>query len=206
MYRDIADHASGRSRNISVCDYTQEDLKLDNYSEFFGLTTFGAALQIISTIIGGGIISVPYAMTTAGFHNGLIINLVIICSMMFCTHLYIGAKDTLGYSSISELSYLCFGRASVFIINILVAFVIFGILTLYLILFADISISLVAPIIGNSMAENKITYIISVCILLTPVMIKKNLSELKFQSRILFAGVIMLLVVLFLMQFQNQFE
>jgi amino acid permease len=100
--------------------------------------------------------------------------------MMFCTHLYISSRDILGYSSISELSYKCFGRASVFIINSLVAFVIFGILTLYLILFADISISLVGPLVGNTLAENKITYILFVCMILTPVMIKKNLSELKF--------------------------
>ena len=140
-------------------------------------------------------------MTTAGFASGLLVNILIISLMMFCTHLYLAAKDSLGYASISELSYMCFGRASVFIINILVAFVIFGILTLYLILFADISISLVGPLVGNALAQNKITYILFVCMILTPVMIKKNLSELKFQSRILFGGVIMLLMVLFVMQF-----
>lgn len=138
-------------------------------------------------------------MTTAGFFNGLLVNISIILMMMYCTHLYISAKDLLGFASISELSYICFGRSSVFIINILVAFVIFGILTLYLILFADISISLVSPIISNAIAENKITYILLVCFVLTPVMMKKSLTELKFQSRILFAGVILLLVVLFLM-------
>jgi amino acid permease len=145
-----------------------------------GLTVFGAALQVISTIIGGGIISVPYAMTTAGFYNGLLVNMMIIGIMLFCTHLYLGARDMLGFNSISELSYKCFGRSSVFIINLLVAFVIFGILTLYLILFADISISLVAPLLGSEIAGNKITYIVFVCIVLAPVMVKKNLSELKF--------------------------
>jgi amino acid permease len=140
-------------------------------------------------------------MTTAGFQNGLLVNLAIIGMMMFCTHLYLTARDQLGFSSISELSYKCFGRASVFLINILVAFVIFGILTLYLILFADISISLVGPYISSTLAHNKITYILMVCIVLTPVMLKKSLSELKFQSRILCLGVILLLVVLFLMQF-----
>jgi solute carrier family 38 (sodium-coupled neutral amino acid transporter), member 11 len=114
-----------------------------------GLSVYGAALQIISTIIGGGIISVPFAMTTAGFYNGLAVNALIICLMMFCTHLYLRSKEIHGFSSISELSYNCFGRSSVFIINILVAFVIFGILTLYLILFADISKSLVSPLIEN---------------------------------------------------------
>lgn len=122
----------------------------------------------------------PYAMTTAGFVNGLLVNIFIITMMMFCTHLYISSRDILGYSSISELSYKCFGRASVFIINILVAFVIFGILTVYLINFADISISLLGPMLGSALAQNKITYILFVCLILTPVMIKKKLSELKF--------------------------
>lgn len=119
-------------------------------------------------------------MTTAGFTTGVLVNVSIIAMMMFCTHLYLSAKDILGYASISELSYKCFGRASVFMINILVALVIFGILTLYLILFADISISLVGPIVGSEIANNKVTYIVFVCMVLTPVMLKKNLSELKF--------------------------
>jgi amino acid permease len=162
------------------------------------------ALQIISSICGGGIISVPYAMTVAGFYNGLMINLIIILCMMYCTHLYLRSKDIFGFASVSELSYICFGRPSVFIINILVAFVIFGILTLYLILFADISISLVTPLIDNVITQSKMTYIIGVCFLLTPVILRRNLSEIKLQSRILFVGIIMLLVVLYVMPKSEQ--
>jgi amino acid permease len=69
--------------------------------------------------------------------------------MIYCTWLYLRAKDLFGCDGISELTYICFGRASVFLINILIAFVIFGILTLYLILFSDISISLVTPYVDN---------------------------------------------------------
>ena len=86
---------------------------------------FGASLAIISTIIGGGIISVPYAFTAPGFANGMVINLTILCFMLFTTYFYLKAKDYLGFSSISELSYICFGRASVFVINFLLTFVIF---------------------------------------------------------------------------------
>ena len=62
--------------------------------------------------------------------------------MMISAHLYLTVKDRLGYDSISELSYLCFGRASVFIINSLISIVIMGVLTLYMILFSKIVISL----------------------------------------------------------------
>mgnify|MGYP003905003605 CR=1 FL=1 len=96
----------------------------------------------MSTIIGGGIVSVPYAMTAPGLVNGMVINLVILSMLIFTTHLYLKARDILGFDSISELSYVCFGRSSVFIINLLIAFVIFGILTLYLILFSRITSSL----------------------------------------------------------------
>ena len=88
-------------------------------------------------------------MTAPGFKIGIMINVFIIGSMMFCTHLYISSRDIMGFESISELSYMSFGRSSVFIINILVAFVIFGILVLYLILFSKISLSLIVPLLGE---------------------------------------------------------
>lgn len=97
--------------------------------------------------------SVPYAMTAPGFEIGISINILVIIFMMFCTHLYISSRDIMGFESISELSYMSFGRASVFIINMLVAFVIFGILLLYLILFSKISLSLVEPMLGETSEE-----------------------------------------------------
>jgi amino acid permease len=85
---------------------------------------------------------VPYAMTAPGLNNWLVINIFTIVVMMISAHLYLTVKDRLGYDSISELSYLCFGRASVFIINSLISIVIMGVLTLYMILFSKIVISL----------------------------------------------------------------
>ena len=84
----------------------------------------------------------PYAMTAPGLNNGLVINIFTIVVMMISAHLYLTVKDRLGYDSISEISYLCFGRASVFIINSLISIVIMGVLTLYMILFSKIVISL----------------------------------------------------------------
>ena len=175
------------------------------------LSVVGAALSIISTIIGGGIISIPYAMTAVGFKTGILIHVIMIILMMFCTHLYISARDYLKFDTISELCFMCFGRSSVFMINALVAFVIFGILTLYMLLFTKISLSLVTPLLSTSpdaslivyIMESKITYILALTLFLLPVLLKRNLSELKFQSRILFFGIITLLIVLFIKQFED---
>ena len=73
---------------------------------------------------------------------GIYINIFAIFLMLIATHLYLTVKDKLGYESISELSYLCFGRSSIYMINMLISFVIMGILILYMILFSKIVTSI----------------------------------------------------------------
>jgi sodium-coupled neutral amino acid transporter 11 len=107
------------------------------------LTVFQATLAVIASIIGGGIICIPYAMTTAGFINGAIINFIILVIQMYCTHLYMRAMDMFGLRSISELCYMCFGRHSVYIINGLLVFVFFGYLVMFEILFSNLATSIV---------------------------------------------------------------
>ena len=83
----------------------------------------------------------PYAITAPGIKAGIYINVLAIFLMLIATHLYLTVKDKLGYDSISELSYLCFGRASVYLVNLLISLVIMGVLILYMILFSKIVIS-----------------------------------------------------------------
>jgi len=107
------------------------------------LTLFQATLALIASIVGGGIICIPYAMTAAGFINGAIINLITIAILIYCTHLYIRAMDMFGLRSISELCYMCFGRYSVYMINGLLVFVFFGYLVMFQILFSNLATSVV---------------------------------------------------------------
>jgi len=102
-----------------------------------------ATLAVIASSIGCGIICIPYAMTTAGFINGVMINLLTIAILMYCTHLYIRAMDMFGLRSISELCYMCFGRYSVYMINGLLVFVFFGYLVMFQILFSNLATSVI---------------------------------------------------------------
>jgi amino acid permease len=45
----------------------------------------GTALAIISTTMGGGIVSIPYAFASAGFVNGLLIQFCIVCAALVST-------------------------------------------------------------------------------------------------------------------------
>lgn len=99
-------------------------------------------------------------MTVAGLPTGILMNLLVIAVVMFCTHLYLKARQLLGLESLSELCFVSFGRTSIYLINALIAFVIYGILVLYFVLFSRICISLSEEFLkahtGNSIETDNI--------------------------------------------------
>ena len=62
-----------------------------------GLSVNGAALAYISTIIGSGIVALPYAMQEAGWALGMAIHLGMIVVLLMAVYLNLKAKDILGY-------------------------------------------------------------------------------------------------------------
>ena len=107
------------------------------------LNVWDTILTFIANILGGGIIVIPYAMTTAGLINGIIINLLVITITMICCYLYICAMDMFKLGSISELCYISFGARSIYFINGLMAFITIGFIIMVEILFSELALSLV---------------------------------------------------------------
>jgi amino acid permease len=62
-----------------------------------GLSIIGTALALISSIIGGGIISLPYSFVAAGFYPGLCIHLFAVMMFSISVTLLLKSKDNLGY-------------------------------------------------------------------------------------------------------------
>jgi amino acid permease len=62
-----------------------------------GASVYGAAFSYISTIIGAGIISLPYALQEAGTLVGVLLHAVIITLLLFSTLLYLKSKDNLKF-------------------------------------------------------------------------------------------------------------
>lgn len=61
------------------------------------MSVWGTGFAFISTIIGGGIVSLPYAYVAAGFLPGICVHLFAIIMMSISVNLILKSKDNLGY-------------------------------------------------------------------------------------------------------------
>ena len=97
---------------------------------------------MLSTGMGCGIISVPYAMTVVGLQFGITMTLMGAGFLFIGVYLYMKAREVYKIDAHSDLSYMCFGQKGVYISNLLIAFVIFMDMIMFLMIFADVSVAL----------------------------------------------------------------
>ena len=98
---------------------------------------------MISTIIGGGIVGLPFCFFYAGVIMALSLNIVIAFLTVYSCFLLVRVKSMSGgYVEFSEVGYLLLGRASIFIVNLLVFINSFGLIIVYFIVFSGIAESL----------------------------------------------------------------
>ena len=160
------------------------------------------ALNIISTIMGGGIVSIPYAYAVAGVRVGLTVQVAVVIAIMIACVLYLKTRSILQCStSFSMIANMCLGSYSSVFINALIALAVFGILILYMLLFARIAIQIFAPESASpeeqaSIFGSKTLYIVGLSVLICPIIVRKRLQELKFTTYVLFLGVISLTILL----------
>ena len=100
----VSDHGGAGFVNVAINNNQndnsndQDGQAADNNAERLrGLSVTGAALSFISSIIGAGIVSLPYALSQAGYTLGVALHLVMIVCLMIAVILCLKAKDNLGY-------------------------------------------------------------------------------------------------------------
>jgi len=70
-------------------------------------------------------------------------------------------------------------------------------MALYMILFSEIAISLIGgSYAADHILRHKAFYVTSLCVLISPIIVRKKIQELKFSTYVLFFGVLSLIVLL----------
>ena len=106
-----------------------------------GLTTFTGILAILSTIIGGGIVSIPYSFVSFGIPLGIAVNVLSVIMTVYSADLYLAAKDVVpdNPDSLYEIGYMVMGCSSIFLIGGIQFINSFGLMMVYFIVFGDTS-------------------------------------------------------------------
>ena len=109
-----------------------------------GLTMFGGTLAIISTIIGGGIVGLPFALLQLGLWIFLVALFFMTLSTVNSCSLYLRTKDLIPGrpESLYEIGYSLFKRSSIFIISAILLVNGIGIVILYFIVYGNIMVGL----------------------------------------------------------------
>lgn len=168
------------------------------------LSAFEAGLALLSAIVGGGIVGIPYAMFHTGIPLGLALNIAVAAAGWYTGGLYLRVKDLAPtyVESLYELGFVTMGVASIYLISALVLVSGIGCIMIYFIVFSNISASIAESVIGQestSLLKDRSVYVIVLAFLMFPLCMKKMLAEMKIVSVLLFLA-IAIFILLFLVQ------
>ena len=164
------------------------------------MTAFEAGLALLSVIIGGGIVGIPFAMFHTGIPFGIILNILVCLAGVYTVHLYLRTKDLspVYVESLFELGFVTMGVSSIYLFSVLILLSGVGLLMLYFIVFSKISASLAKQIQDegtDNIFSGRTIYIVVLAALLTPLTLKKMLKEMKFVSITLFLCIFLFLLL-----------
>ena len=118
--------------------------------------------------------------------------------MLLTCSLYLETRRRLRCeSSFTAVAQACLGPMSSLLINFLLTFCIFEVMNLYMILFSQVAVTLFGdPTNPSSLLNYKPFYLVLLCIIQLPIVLKKNIHEIKIASYMLFIGVFSLITLL----------
>jgi amino acid permease len=190
-------NVTGKSNRSSIAKKSfVQDVQL---GEKIGV--FGVMLTLVGTIVGGGIVGIPYATLQTGIWLVLVVHACNFVWGIYSIHLLLEAKNMSGLASFSELGFYAFGRASIFIINGLIAIAQVGMPIIYFMIIGDIGQGLLQKIdsIDGTFWADKQFPILIAAVVLFYFAIKKEIQELKGVGFILLVGVVLFIFAMIIL-------
>jgi amino acid permease len=149
---------------------------------------------VLSTIIGGGIVGIPYSMYHTGIPMGLLLNIVAALSCQYSCVLLLGAQQNVPIqtNSIFELGYIVKGKLTIYLYGFLLILFSFGLMLIYFIVFGEVAAGCIKSLFypeTDNFLTNKVCYILILGIGLFYPIAQKELKKITALSVILFVSI-----------------
>ena len=166
----------------------------------------GAVLTIVSTIVGGGIVGLPYGFYQLGLPLAMAVMLLVAVHQCNTSWLYLNTKNLIigQPESLYEIGFVLFSRPSIFFISAILVLNSFGLVMVYFIVFSNCMASIIVDTValpaegfGSVLGGNTFwVLVLAACML--PVVLMRELQELHIVSLTLFGAVCVFIGIVFL--------
>jgi amino acid permease len=151
-------------------------------------------LALLSAIIGGGIVGIPYAMLHTGIPLGILLNVFVAIAGSYTGYLYLKVKELSPtyVESLYELGFVTMGVCSIYFIAITILLSSGGCIMIYFIVFSNVSASIAVQIQDegtNNIFTDRTIYVLMLAVVMLPLCLKNKLAEMKIVSILLFSAI-----------------
>jgi len=148
-------------------------------------TVFSSIFTLISTMVGGGVLSLPFAFQQGGF---IVTSVILLCVLMASTHgafLIINSKRYCQgkIKNVEDVAYIAFGNKGKILTQVVFIVSLFLYSVAYWILIADQITPIMVLLVGpHSFWSKKIIILTIPMLVIFPITLLKSLNSLRFTS------------------------
>ena len=169
-----------------------------NIIEFRQAGIFSCFINLASTIVGAGLLGMPFALSTMGWVLGVF--LLTLCGASSALALYFltrCARLTKYPSTFHQVASLTIPRLS-WLVDLAIAIKCFGVATSYMIVIGDLMPIVMHTFNSISLLQERMTWLIISYIILIPLTCFEHMDSLKYTSVLSFIFIFILVVVVLL--------
>eukprot|EP00903_Cladosiphon_okamuranus_P007722 g7482.t1 len=163
-------------------------------------TLFGAVANFVNTIVGAGIVGLPFALAESGLWAGMFMMFLAAFLTNRSTNMLIAVGEKAGILNYEELMGAGFGNIGIHLISLFVVLLAFGAASAYLIILGDTIPEVVKAggVTSGAFVNREVVIALFGIFAVLPLSLLKDLSKLSYTSGVsVFADALLTLIVLF---------
>jgi len=156
----------------------------------------GASFNFVNSIVGAGIIGLPFALRECGFVMGIVLIVVVSCFTWFSVSVLIKSGVEVKRRSYEGLCEYCFGWMGFKVVSFFMLVFAFGAMCAYLVIVGDTLPVVFKQLFGKELSRDLVIFLFALFIIL-PLSLLRDMAKLSWSSSLSISadGLIVILVL-----------